>query len=653
MTATPPASRRRIPWRPVGLLGVIAALVVAYFLHSPRETQQPPADSGTPLPSLSTSPFLNTRPDVAYVGDAVCADCHQQQFDDYRLHPMGRSLFAVSDFPAVEQYEHTSNPFAVGPLRFQVIRRGKELIHKEWCADARGNVVAEKETAIAYVVGSGTQARSYLSHSDGFMFQSPITWYASPPHWGLSPSFEHTQFHFSRRIDSRCLYCHSDQPRPNEQSIGQYRQPPFAQMAIGCERCHGPGALHASNPPKALTPGQPDINIVNPKYLQPALRDNICEQCHLQGETIVVRRGRSQLDYRPGLPLHEFMSVFVRAPDITDESKIVSHFEQMYLSACQQKSGGHFSCTSCHDPHRMPPKAEMAVFYRQRCLNCHDAAARKSPVTAPACSLPLAQRTANNINDNCITCHMPRNNSSNANHLAVTDHRVLRKPDQKPRPIAERNSTDLPLVNYHRQLLKPDDEAHSRDFGIAIAELATLADDKVRDVLCKRALAPLEQATTHAPDDVPALEARGYALFITGKPVDGLQVLQSALAKAPDREETLDRAMHIANLTGRLDLAEEYGRRLTEKYPKYYHHHERLAVVYVQKQNWPLALSEAQTAVRLEPFDAQSRAVLISVLLATGDHAQAQREFDALGVINANHQERIRSWFEERMRGRK
>lgn len=161
MTATPPASRRRIPWRPVGLLGVIAALVVAYFLHSPRETQQPPADSGTPLPSLSTSPFLNTRPDVAYVGDAVCADCHQQQFDDYRLHPMGRSLFAVSDFPAVEQYEHTSNPFAVGPLRFQVIRRGKELIHKEWCADARQRRGRE---------GNGDRLRRRFRHAGAIVF---------------------------------------------------------------------------------------------------------------------------------------------------------------------------------------------------------------------------------------------------------------------------------------------------------------------------------------------------------------------------------------------------------------------------------------------------------------------------------------------------
>ena len=45
--------------------------------------------------SWPQSPWLNTRPGVEYVGDAVCARCHPDIAETFRRHPMGRSL--VSD----------------------------------------------------------------------------------------------------------------------------------------------------------------------------------------------------------------------------------------------------------------------------------------------------------------------------------------------------------------------------------------------------------------------------------------------------------------------------------------------------------------------------------------------------------------------------
>jgi predicted CXXCH cytochrome family protein len=499
------------------------------------------------------------------------------------------------------------------------------------------------------VVGSGAQARSYLIDNDGFLFQSPITWYQSKLQWSLSPGYEKHQNHFSRRVDSRCLYCHADQPRPVANTIHQYEKPPFGQLSIGCERCHGPGELHVATPPVGLKPGEEDLTIVNPKHLTPALRDNVCEQCHLQGEAIVVRRGRSQLDYRPGLPLHEYMSVFVRSPDLADAGKIVTHFEQMHLSACYTKSGGRFTCTSCHDPHAMPAAGENEAFYRRRCLNCHDTD-RKDNNAAPACALPLAKRTANDGRDNCLACHMPRQPSSNAIHLAVTDHRVLRHPGRPGPAKAAPAASGVPLVHFHRHHLSPDDEAHTRDLGIALVELATIGQGSVQEYLVKRALPYLDKATTHAPDDVAALEARGFALYAAGQPAEALRVLADVLGRVPDREFALAWATHIADASGRVDLAEEYGRRLVARYPHYFEYQNRLAVVYVRKQNWAEAGKAARSAVRLEPFNAEARAVLISVLLATGEHVEARREFDVLGVIDPAHQARIRAWFEERIR---
>src|SRR5205823_3198677 len=103
---------------------------------------------------------------------------------------------------------------------------------------------------------------------------------------------------------------------PREGYANRYESPLFDEgHAIGCERCHGPGALHVRDPGQRDPETGIDYTIVNPKHLKPDLRAAVCEQCHLEGETRIVRRGRDLFDFRPGLPMQAFWSVFVRAPD--------------------------------------------------------------------------------------------------------------------------------------------------------------------------------------------------------------------------------------------------------------------------------------------------------------------------------------------------
>lgn len=650
MSDEEPVRRGAAIWMAAGVLAVVAAIAAYHIWLKPARTPTPPADR-TPLPPLTDSPFLNTKPGVEYVGDRACADCHQEQTKTYRQHPMGRSLFSAGDAPPIERYDSAArNPLVAGRFHFEVVRRGTELIHMEWCQDPAGNVVAQQEAKIAYVVGSGAQARSYLTGDDGFLFESPVTWYTPKAQWDLSPGYEKLQYHFTRRVDSRCLYCHSDGPRPVEHSINRYRDPPFGQLAIGCERCHGPGALHVRT--QAVKDGI-DTTIVNPRRLSPTLRDNVCEQCHLQGEAIVARRGRAQSDYRPGLALHEFMSVFVRPPETTDASKIVTHFEQMHLSVCAQQSGGRFTCTSCHDPHAQPAPDRKVAFYRGRCLTCHGQPPAPAGVAARGCRVPAAERTAKAPGDNCVACHMPRALSSNASHLSVTDHRVLRRPDRPSPDPRSAPAGDEPLVPFHRHLLAPDDEARTRDLGIALAELAMATEGPqtapARDFLTRRALPMLDRSAARAPDDVPALEALGYALHVRGQPAEALRVMADALARAPDRESALTWAARIAEKADQLELAERYARRLVEKYPHYSDHHHRLAVILMKRHNGPGAVDAARAAVAANPFSAEARAVLIGAYLETGDRSAARAEFDRLGVIHPDHRDRIRAWFEERV----
>ena len=162
-------------------------------------------------------------------------------------------------------------------------------------------------------------------------------------------------------------------------TLNRYEPPIFEGHAIGCERCHGPGALHVN---AARPSAGPDLTIVNPAHLAPALRESVCQQCHLQGWFRFPRAGRDFFDFRPGLPLHRFLAVFVRKEGNPDRLELIGQVEQMESSRCFRASGGQLGCISCHDPHRLPAPAIKAEYYRGRCLECHE---RKG------CALPIGR----------------------------------------------------------------------------------------------------------------------------------------------------------------------------------------------------------------------------------------------------------------------
>ncbi len=69
-------------------------------------------------------------------------------------------------------------------------------------------------------------------------------------------------------------------------------EPPFLEMQIGCERCHGPGKQHVEK----MDAGDfdedsetaEDLLIVNPAHLDRHLADDVCYQCHMDGKRRIL-----------------------------------------------------------------------------------------------------------------------------------------------------------------------------------------------------------------------------------------------------------------------------------------------------------------------------------------------------------------------------
>ena len=361
-----------------------------------------------PLPALPTSPFSNTGDEAEYVGSSACVECHQEEADAYLATGMGRSLAEVTlaAEPPDAGFDHP-----LSGRRFEVTRAGGRLRHRETLA-ATSQVLADH--AADFVVGSGKHSRSYLVEVDGFLVESPITWYASKQAWDMSPGYDR-RIHagFRREAPEKCLFCHAGRAVAIDESLHRIR---FEEHAIGCERCHGPGSLHVERQRSGAADQEEansiDHSIVNPAHLSRELADAVCQQCHLTTTAYVDARGRSPADFRPGLSLAHFRHYF-HSDESASSMRVVGHVDQLLLSRCYQQSGS-LSCTTCHNPHAFPSLEEREQVYRNICLSCHD---------VDSCSVSSDVRERQSPTNDCVACHMP-STPTDIPHMAYTNHRI-------------------------------------------------------------------------------------------------------------------------------------------------------------------------------------------------------------------------------------
>jgi hypothetical protein len=594
-----------------------------------------------PDPRLTyAGPYRNVHPAVGYVPDGRCADCHDGIARSFAEHPMGRSLRpAGREGPRPPAGPRQNNPFRAFGREFQVERDAAGERHRQTRLGPDGEPAAELTLEVRYVVGSGTRGESYLVERDGFLYQTPVSKFSRAGIWDLSPGFQQPQL-TGRPVQPECLFCHANRVNPREGTLNGYAPEPFEGHAIGCQRCHGPGELHAAGPGAAAKEAG-DPTIVNPRRLPPALRDAVCEQCHLEAKARVVRRGRGVFDFRPGLPLEAFWGVYVEAGE-TEEKRAVSHAEQMVESGCFRGTAGagRLGCSSCHDPHQAVAAADRVAYYRGRCLACHQ---------KRGCSMPEGARRATSPQDSCIDCHMPRFASTDVVHVASTDHRVPRDPgrpaDRRPGPRAA-----FPLRPFYAAQPGPGDPDGARDLGLALLRTAAPGQADAEE-LARTALPLLEAAVGRGAGDLAARVGQGRALLLLGRPADALPAFEAALALRSDSESALAGAAEAARQLGRDDQALGLWRRAVAANPGAPAYRGQLAGAVAKAGAWAEARAECREWVRLDPFSVEARTLLVKCLLAADDRPGARAEFARLEALRPDNLEDLREWFAARDKG--
>jgi predicted CXXCH cytochrome family protein len=646
----PPPSLRPVRSRRAASLGAasfLAAIVWAVW-PPPRALMGPrPKTSASSLrvrDVYADTPFKNARLGVAYVGDAACTGCHREIAAAYRSHPMGRSLASVGGGDEGPPTDAAAGlPFEAQGVQYTVERRDRRVFHKATRRDAAGSVIEEIEAEVRFALGSGTRGTTFLIERDGFLFQSPMAWFAQKARWDISPGYgdPSPRPNFERAIQPECLFCHTNQLHHVAGTLNRYEPPIFEGHAIGCERCHGPGELHVK---EGGPSSESDLTIVNPANLAPALRESVCQQCHLQGWFRFPRAGREFFDFRPGLPLHRFVAVFVREKGHEAKIELVGQFEQMESSRCFRASQGQLGCISCHDPHRLPAPAAKAAYYRERCLECHE---------RRGCSLPLAERQARGQGDDCVACHMPRPAVKHIPHTAGTDHRIPRgAPGGAPADPRDAPglSGDIPVRDYHWGLMTEDERRDAaRDLGVAlnsVAQILVAAPQSARATAI-RAMPLLEAAVRDRPDDLPARESLGYTLEVLGRPEEAFRAYEGVLGIEPGRESALSSSARVLIRLQRPDPARLVLQKTITLDPWRSEYRLALAGVGSRTGDWPAAVAACREAIRLNPELFEARSLLIQCYLWSNEPDKAEAELQILLRFYPASREVWQRWYEQ------
>lgn len=350
-----------------------------------------------------------------YVGSSACAGCHGAQSAAWSSSQHARAMQAASDASVLGDFNDLEATHFDSRATF-ARKSGGFVIETE------GRDGARAPFRVDYTFGV-TPLQQYLTRlADGRLQALPYAWDARARADGgqrwfhvypAEPVPPGDALHWTgaqQNWNFMCADCHSTGVRKNYDAAADTFATSVAELSVGCESCHGPGASHVlwaqqgaatSVPHKgfasvAAKRKAPDWTI-DPATGSPAagvgrpIGDEVetCGVCH-------ARRAQFAEGWRPGRPLADFYRPSLLTPDLFEVDGQMK--DEVFNYASFQQSRMHakgVACGDCHDPHGGKLRAEGAGVCRQ----CH--LAEKFAATAHT-GHPQGEGQPD-----CIGCHMP------------------------------------------------------------------------------------------------------------------------------------------------------------------------------------------------------------------------------------------------------
>ena len=336
------------------------------------------------LPKLGVAPDSpgESAADVSqahYVGSQACADCHRDIYERWKKTRMAN---VVRD-----PREH---PDAIAP----------DL------SKADPKLVTFTKDDVAFVYGSRWKQRYFKKVGDDY-FPLPVQWDFTHQKWSAyfvkngsdwwAPLYPPDNM--QRPTGPLCDGCHSVGYDINTRKVAEWN--------VGCERCHGPGSEHVAHQ------GRP--NIINPARLDYVQANDVCIQCHSQGQPLSNPIQGRYYDWPVGYAVGKLLQDYWKLEEhklgvqsFTHFADGTAHKNRMqgndYVQSVMYTRG--VTCFSCHDVHGTPNDAVLRKPRNEVCLDCHGPNTANGPRT-PTIEAHTHHKTGS-PGAECVACHMPQ-----------------------------------------------------------------------------------------------------------------------------------------------------------------------------------------------------------------------------------------------------
>jgi tetratricopeptide (TPR) repeat protein len=403
-----PRSGRRVRAAPAAILIVVAALVVAPL---------PAAGQTAPTTVQPSSPVRQTL-DGGHAGSAACRECHAAQYDAWARSQHSRAMQVADAQSVLGDFRNVRFAYAGITSTFYV-RDGKYYVR----TDGPDGKLADFEVRYTFGVAPLQQ---YLIELPGGRLQAlSIAWDARPKSDGGQRWFHlypgqklraGDPLHWtgvSQNWNFMCAECHSTNLRKGFDAQKRRFDTTWSEIGVGCEACHGPGAVHVAwgrakregkAPPSAhdglavalterkgvaWTPVAATGNAQRSAPRNSSREIETCARCH-------ARAARISDDYvhgKPPLDTHRLAlldeGLYWSDGQMRDEVYNWGSFVQSRMHA------KGVTCSDCHDPHTQALHAPGNAV----CAQCHLASKFDAPShTHHAQGAPGGA---------CAACHMP------------------------------------------------------------------------------------------------------------------------------------------------------------------------------------------------------------------------------------------------------
>jgi predicted CXXCH cytochrome family protein len=175
---------------------------------------------------------------------------------------------------------------------------------------------------------------------------------------------------------------------------------------VGCEKCHGPGSVHAAKPART--------NIVNPARLDSVSANDTCIQCHSQGRPLKNPIEGRYYDWAVGFDMGKDLKDYWQLEDHKLGETTFTHFADGTAHK-NRMQGNDFvqsvmytrgvTCFSCHDVHGTANNADLLKPASVMCLQCHGPNSVNGP-RAATIEAHTHHKSGSSGNE-CVACHMP------------------------------------------------------------------------------------------------------------------------------------------------------------------------------------------------------------------------------------------------------